>query len=173
MQNFHTKISSPIGDIVLTSKGEALTGLYTCEHSYFAKAQEATYNPTVFLEAIKQLDEYFNKRRTEFNLAIAPAGSEFQQLVWKSLHNIPYGSTMSYGEIAKLLKTPNASRAVGMANSKNPICIIVPCHRVIGANGQLSGYAGGIKTKEWLLAHESRDKNNYSDMQVLIPGLGL
>jgi methylated-DNA-[protein]-cysteine S-methyltransferase len=159
MSNFYTKTSSPLGDIVLTSSGKAITGLYTCEHSYFAQSQNGINNPEFFQEAIKQLDEYFQKKRIVFNLPLSAIGTQFQQSVWEALNNIPYGTTTSYGEIAKLLNKPNASRAVGSANSKNPICIIVPCHRIVGANQKLTGYAGGIKTKQWLIEHEAIPPN--------------
>ena len=106
--------------------------------------------------AATQLTEYFAGNRTAFELPLAPAGTAFQQLVWRQLAAIPFGETWSYGALAREIQRPSASRAVGMANSKNPIAIIVPCHRVVGANGQLTGYAGGMVAKQWLLEHEQR-----------------
>ncbi|WP_285834459.1 methylated-DNA--[protein]-cysteine S-methyltransferase [Kangiella sp. TOML190] len=106
----------------------------------------------------QQLQEYFNQQRQTFDLPIKAGGTEFQQQVWKKLTEIPYGKTWNYGQLASAIGNKNASRAVGAANGKNPISIIVPCHRVIGANGSLTGYAGGLKAKEWLLKHESMAK---------------
>jgi methylated-DNA-[protein]-cysteine S-methyltransferase len=107
-------------------------------------------------EAIRQLKEYFAGRRTEFDLPLAPEGTEFQREVWRRLQEIPYGETISYGELARRVGNPNASRAVGAANGSNPIPIIIPCHRVIGANGKLTGFGGGLPTKKALLALEAR-----------------
>ena len=106
--------------------------------------------------AAAQLRAYFAGERTVFDLPLAPDGSGFQRLVWQALERIPYGVTRSYGELAAAIGRPAASRAVGSANSRNPISIIVPCHRVIGANGALTGYAGGMRAKRWLLEHEQR-----------------
>ncbi len=152
--HFYATLQSPLGEIVLTSSGSAITGLYTPEHAFYAKAKKGICNPKSFQQAIKQLNEYFDGKRSKFDLALAANGTEFQKRVWKVLRGIRCGETKSYGAIAKSLKNPKASRAVGLANSKNPICIIVPCHRVIGADGRLTGYAGGIKAKKWLLNHE-------------------
>jgi methylated-DNA-[protein]-cysteine S-methyltransferase len=105
-------------------------------------------------QAAAQLAEYFAGRRQEFSLALAPPGTGFQRLVWESLLRIPHGETRSYGELARSIGRPSASRAVGAANGANPIPIIVPCHRLIGANGDLTGYGGGLAAKRWLLDHE-------------------
>jgi methylated-DNA-[protein]-cysteine S-methyltransferase len=107
-------------------------------------------------EAMRQLREYFAGRRSEFDLPLAPEGTEFQRNVWKRLQEIPYGETISYGELARRIGNPNASRAVGAANGSNPIPIVIPCHRVIGANGKLTGFGGGLPTKEALLALEAK-----------------
>ncbi|MBZ5605345.1 MAG: methylated-DNA--[protein]-cysteine S-methyltransferase [Acidobacteriia bacterium] len=106
--------------------------------------------------AIKQLKEYFSGKRAEFELPLAPEGTAFQRSVWGQLCEIPYGQTISYGELAKRVGNPKASRAVGAANGQNPIPIVIPCHRVIGSNGKLTGFGGGLPTKEKLLALESR-----------------
>lgn len=111
-------------------------------------------NPEPFSEARKQLDEYFAGNRRDFELALAPHGTPFRQQVWQQLRKIPYGETCSYGEIATALGNPKASRAVGAANGANPLPIVIPCHRVIGANGSLTGFSGGLAIKDWLLAHE-------------------
>jgi methylated-DNA-[protein]-cysteine S-methyltransferase len=109
-------------------------------------------------EAVRQLKEYFAGRRTEFDLPLAPEGTGFQKSVWRQLCDIPYGETISYGELARRLGNPKASRAVGAANGSNPLPIVVPCHRVIGANGKMTGFGGGIPVKEALLALESKQK---------------
>lgn len=117
-------------------------------------------NETVLLKrANKQLQEYFSGKRKIFDLPLAPSGTEFQQKVWSSLQKIPYGKTNSYKEIAESIGNIKAARAVGMANNKNPILILIPCHRVIGANGKLVGYAGGLEVKEKLLKIEKQNKN--------------
>ena len=108
----------------------------------------------LILECKKQLEEYFAGKRKTFDLPLVPKGTEFQQKVWKALQEIPYGETRTYGEIAAAIGNPKAARAVGMANNKNPIGIIIPCHRVVGANGKLVGYAGGMEKKEFLLELE-------------------
>jgi methylated-DNA-[protein]-cysteine S-methyltransferase len=107
-------------------------------------------------EAIRQLREYFAGRRNEFELPLAPEGTEFQRTVWNRLREIPYGETISYGELAKRVGNPKASRAVGAANGQNPIPIVIPCHRVIGSNGKLTGFGGGLPVKEALLALEAK-----------------
>ena len=107
-------------------------------------------------EAKRQLREYFEGERRDFELPLAPAGTPFQLRVWEELRRIPYGETISYGELARRIGRPTASRAVGAANGRNPLAIVVPCHRVIGADGTLTGYGGGLPVKETLLAHERR-----------------
>jgi len=109
----------------------------------------------VIKETVRQLEEYFAGKRREFNLPLAPEGTEFQMRVWDQLRTIPYGMTKSYGEIARKIGNPKASRAVGAANGQNPLGIVVPCHRVIGSTGKLTGFAGGMKNKEFLLNLES------------------
>ncbi len=106
-------------------------------------------------DAIRQLRDYFAGTRRQFDLPLAPEGTPFQIRVWNELQRIPYGETMSYGELARRVGNPNASRAVGLANGANPIAIVIPCHRVIGSNGKLTGYGGGLDTKQWLLALET------------------
>ena len=107
-------------------------------------------------EAVRQLREYFAGSRTEFDLPLSPEGTEFQRSVWRRLQEIPYGETISYGELAKRVGNPKASRAVGAANGQNPIPIVIPCHRVIGSNGKLTGFGGGLPTKEALLGLEKQ-----------------
>jgi methylated-DNA-[protein]-cysteine S-methyltransferase len=107
-------------------------------------------------QAIRQLEAYFAGKLDNFNLLLSPQGTPFQQRVWSELQNIPYGETISYGELARRIGNPKASRAVGLANGANPLSIVIPCHRVIGANGKLTGYGGGLPIKEKLLALEKR-----------------
>jgi methylated-DNA-[protein]-cysteine S-methyltransferase len=149
--------TSPIGPLRLTGNGAGLTGLYLSEYRHgpveFAK-QDQLDDP-VLLEASRQLQAYFAGERREFDLPLAPYGSDFQRRVWNALLEIPYGETISYLELARRLGDPRAVRAVGSANGRNPISIIIPCHRVIGADGSLVGYGGGLERKRWLLRHEA------------------
>jgi methylated-DNA-[protein]-cysteine S-methyltransferase len=147
-------LESPLGELVITLQGDGISGLYTPNHreQIVANGQE---NPALFSEVQRQLDAYFAGDLRIFDLPLSPNGTEFQQTVWQELLKIPYGETISYGQLATRLGDPNLSRAVGAANGQNPISIIVPCHRVIGASGKLTGYAGGLETKQWLLDHES------------------
>jgi methylated-DNA-[protein]-cysteine S-methyltransferase len=156
-------VESPIGRLMLTTDGTALTGLYM--NLYRNKPsklpgvgddwiQNATIDPLP--AAARQLKEYFAGKRREFDLPLRMEGTEFQQCVWRELTKIPFGETRSYGQLAKRLNNPNGSRAVGLANGRNPIAIIVPCHRVIGADGSLTGFGGGLDRKEWLLTHEGQ-----------------
>mgnify|MGYP001824665869 CR=1 FL=1 len=115
----------------------------------------STIIPEMLEDAVYQLQEYFNGQRDSFSLTLNPDGTDFQKKVWKALQNIPYGKTISYLELSKTLGDVKAIRAVAAANGKNPLWIVVPCHRVIGSDGSLTGYAGGIHRKKWLLDHES------------------
>lgn len=114
--------------------------------------------PEVLLDCVTQLKEYFNEDRKTFELQLNPKGTVFQQRVWKQLETIPYGKSLSYLQLSKQLGDPKAIRAVASANGKNPFWIVVPCHRVIGSDGSLTGYAGGLHRKQWLLNHESEYK---------------
>jgi methylated-DNA-[protein]-cysteine S-methyltransferase len=150
--------SSPIGELLLTSDGEALTGLYMCQHrGRPASGPESGWRrDDSALKAVReQLDAYFRGRLHDFELPLRMAGTPFQNLVWDGLRAIPYGETVSYAELAQRIGRPGASRAVGSANGRNPISIVVPCHRVIAADGTLGGYGGGLDRKEWLLRHET------------------
>ena len=135
---------APVGPVTIAAENGRITSLS------FGASLHSEPTP-LLLEAKKQLEEYFAGRRREFQLPLAPKGTEFQQKVWKALLDIPYGETRSYGEIARAIGNPKASRAVGMANNRNPIAIIIPCHRVIGSTGKLVGYGGGLDKKEFLL----------------------
>jgi methylated-DNA-[protein]-cysteine S-methyltransferase len=150
-------VDSPVGRLLLAGDEQALSGLFMMDtggHS-MTPSPEWTRRPGAFGAAADQLAEYFGGSRTEFDLPLAPRGTPFQLAVWAELTRIPYGVTASYGAVAAALgKSLLASRAVGLANGRNPISIIVPCHRVIGADGSLTGYGGGLDRKEWLLRHE-------------------
>ena len=148
-----------IGKIGIEENGSAITKIYFINNDD-EQAEILGENETALLkEAIKQLNEYFDGKRSSFDLKLQLQGTEFQKKVWNALIEIPFGETRSYGEIAKIIGNEKASRAVGMANNKNPIPIIVPCHRVIGANGKLVGYAGGVDIKEKLLNIEKNNAN--------------
>jgi methylated-DNA-[protein]-cysteine S-methyltransferase len=151
----HTTVDSPVGRLTLVALDGVLTGLYMDEQRH-RPAQEVfgRPDPDVLGAVRSQLTEYFTGQRTEFDLPMNMLGTPFQQRVWTALQDIPYGETISYGELAELLGNPKAGRAVGLANGKNPISIIVPCHRVVGANGDLTGYGGGIERKRHLLDFE-------------------
>lgn len=154
---YYTLVSSPIGPLMLTSGGQALTGLYMSgpEGDFPVSAGWLREDGAVpFPEAARQLESYFNGTMTEFDLPLDPQGTPFQKRVWQQLIAIPFGTTISYGELATRLGDPKAVRAVGLANGRNPISIIIPCHRVIGSNGKLVGYGGGLPRKAALLDFE-------------------
>jgi len=152
---YYTHIASPIGPLLLIGDGTALTGLHMANGKHpVAIEAHWQHNSSVFAAAQDQLDAYFDNRLQVFDLALKPEGTAFQQRVWTALLDIPFGQVDSYGGLARRIGKPTASRAVGMANGRNPISIIVPCHRVIGADGSLTGYGGGIERKRWLLSHE-------------------
>ncbi|MES1197302.1 MAG: methylated-DNA--[protein]-cysteine S-methyltransferase [Pseudomonadota bacterium] len=149
---------SPIGILALTANDDALTGVYFENPKHGGPPADARIGSNAVIEETRrQLDEYFAGKRTSFDLPLAPEGTEFQLKVWKALRRIRYGATKSYGQIASEIGAPQASRAVGAANGRNPIPIIVPCHRVIGADGSLTGFGGGMERKRFLLDLEQSD----------------
>jgi methylated-DNA-[protein]-cysteine S-methyltransferase len=161
-----TTMSSPVGDLLLTGDGRALDGLYMCDagptsmpsngrRRNSSPALPARRSDDAFPDARTQLAEYFDGTRTTFELALSPEGTPFQLRVWDALRQIPYATTASYGKVAAAIGQPSASRAVGLANNRNPIAIIIPCHRVIGADGRLVGYGGGLDRKRYLLDLEA------------------
>lgn len=157
-----TELASPIGTLTIVASDDALVAIHWDGHGDEAdrldgdlEDVDAADHP-VLARTVEQLGEYFAGDRTEFDLPLAPRGTSFQREAWHALERIPYGETISYGEQATLLGDRNKSRAVGAANGKNPIPIVVPCHRVVGANGHLTGFGGGLDTKAWLLDHELR-----------------
>lgn len=141
---------SPVGKLTLYSDGAALTGLEFEEPKY-PRAPAPRGDDKIIVQTRRELDAYFAGKLKEFSVALKPSGTPFQQKVWMALRKIPYGATRSYGQQAQAIGSPNASRAVGLANGKNPIALIVPCHRVIGASGSLTGFGGGIPRKQYLL----------------------
>ena len=154
----YTVIDSPIGKLTLVATDGVLAGLYMERQRHLPATETfGRPDPAPFAETIRQLDEYFAGNRTSFDLPLAMAGTEFQRRVWDGLCDIPYGETMSYGELAATLGKPAASRAVGLANGRNPISVIVPCHRVVGSTGSLTGYGGGLERKLFLLDFERKN----------------
>ncbi|WP_305778086.1 methylated-DNA--[protein]-cysteine S-methyltransferase [Jatrophihabitans sp. GAS493] len=155
----YTHIPSPVGPLLVKRDRIGITGLYfsTGRHPEWVSSTDAdaTVDDGAFDDVRAQLEEYFAGRRTRFELELNPAGTDFQRRVWLALREIPYGKTKTYGEQAEAIGSPKAVRAVGLANGRNPISIIVPCHRVIGANGSLTGFGGGLEAKRWLLDHEA------------------
>ncbi len=147
-------VSSPVGELVLLASDQGLSGLYFGHRIDRARLPTGGATQPILKAAAAQLGEYFAGKRERFELALDPAGTEFQRAVWQQLRRIPYGETASYRDIAERLGNPGAVRAVGMANGANPISIIVPCHRVIGADGSLTGFGGGLDIKRQLLEHE-------------------
>ena len=155
--NYFCWVDSPVNTLLLTSDGECLTGVHFAAPSKQPSRDENWTEDAavgVLPLAARQLREYFSGSRRTFDVPLRMTGTEFQRRVWQELSEIPFGTTWSYGQLAKRLDNRNACRAVGLANGRNPIAIIVPCHRVIGANGTLTGFGGGLSRKQWLLAHE-------------------
>ncbi len=168
----HAVVDSPVGPITLLATDDKLTGLYLSEQRYppaadqfgaqqfgaqqFGAQQFGAPDDSPFAAAAAQLSEYFAGRLTSFDLPVTMTGTAFQRLVWSALRDIPYGTTVSYGELAAAIGRPSAARAVGLANGRNPISIIVPCHRVVGSDGSLTGYGGGLERKRYLLGLEHR-----------------
>jgi methylated-DNA-[protein]-cysteine S-methyltransferase len=151
-------IDSPIGPLALAGHGRALTNLRMIDQTPEPNRTDWLPDDQAFPDAVDQLDAYFAGERSDFDLELSLVGSEFQQRVWRALLTIPYGETRSYGQIANQIGASGAARAVGLANGRNPIAIIVPCHRVIGANGSLTGYGGGLDRKRSLLELEKMRK---------------
>ncbi len=148
-------IDSPIGLLTLAGRDQVLTNLRMVDQTYEPKRTGWSRDSTAFHDAVGQLDAYFAGELTDFELELDLQGTEFQRRVWQALLTIPFGETRSYGDIAEQIGAPGAARAVGLANGHNPIAIIVPCHRVIGASGSLTGYGGGLDRKRLLLALET------------------
>ena len=153
MHNTYFVYESQFGNIIIESDGSSITGIKTEKNTKPVGKKEA--NTLTDITAM-QLKEYFTGKRKKFDVPLNPQGTDFQRSVWKALQDIPYGKTRSYKQIAKAIGNPKACRAVGMANNKNPIWILIPCHRVIGSDGTLTGYGGGLEMKKRLLNIEKR-----------------
>lgn len=165
MTTHYAVTDSPIGELLVLGDEAKVRGLLmNGDGAFDDRKLELTQDQEAFADTIKQLEQYFAGDRDTFELPLEPSGTEFQRAVWNALEQIPYGETRSYGEIAAQVGRPKAARAVGMANNRNPIAVIVPCHRVIGSGGALVGYAGGLERKIWLLDHEreARSANSSS-----------
>ncbi len=147
--NYQDSFETPLGKMQITANQHAVTSIHFVDTGLKANANAITEN------AKQQLQEYFAGDRKTFDLPLEATGTDFQKRVWQALTNIDYGETGSYSDIANMINNPKAVRAVGAANGKNPMTIVVPCHRIIGLNGSLTGYASGTKRKAWLLNHES------------------
>jgi methylated-DNA-[protein]-cysteine S-methyltransferase len=153
----YTLIDSPVGALLALAAADALVGLYFVDAAHAPRPRDdwsASPRHAVLQDTRRQLGEYFERRRRIFDLPLRPTGTPFQSRVWQTLQEIPYGGTRSYGAMAALLGRPGAARAVGAANARNPISIIIPCHRAIGGDGRLNGYAGGVERKAALLKLE-------------------
>jgi len=168
MAQLYATIESPLGELLILSDGEAITGLYLPDHRGGPQV-EATWRRASepFREAQRQLTAYFAGELTTFDLPVEMTGTRFERRVWQQLATIPYGETISYSQLAQQLGQPTATRAVGRANGRNPISIIIPCHRVIGADGNLTGYGGGVERKRWLLELEGRVRKRLLRLEVM------
>ncbi|MBE1273468.1 methylated-DNA--[protein]-cysteine S-methyltransferase [Enterovibrio baiacu] len=157
MTNYRCEYDSPLGVIILTASDKGLTSLTLPNYKYdIPTSEDDVITREPFETVIAQLDRYFAGEAIEFDVSLDLLGTDFQCTVWEALQTIPAGETLSYGELAQRIERPTASRAVGAANGQNPVSIIVPCHRVIGKNGTLTGYASGLEAKQWLLKHEQK-----------------
>ena len=160
---FYTWMESPVGKLLLAADDLGLRHVIFSGGRELAEPRpEWRENPSMLDETARQLRAYFTGELRDFDLQLAPQGPAFHQRVWRELSNIPYGETISYGELARRVGSPNASRAVGRANGANPIAIVIPCHRVIGSNGKLTGYGGGLPRKEFLLGLERRQSSLFA-----------
>jgi methylated-DNA-[protein]-cysteine S-methyltransferase len=156
MAIFSITMYSPIGVLKLSSDEQLLKSI-SFDAEFIENKGEI---PAILIEAKNQLDEYFSGNRHKFDLPIDPEGTEFQRNVWKHIAAVNFGDTKSYIIIAREVNSENSSRAIGMANGRNPLPIIIPCHRIIGQNGKLTGYAGGLERKKWLLLHELKNSGD-------------
>jgi len=163
MKEFRAYYLSPIGPLEISGTSEGIVSVT------FVKTRLPNDRnlPECVKEGIRQLEEYFKGARKNFSLKLLLQGTPFQKLVWQRLKKIPYGNLASYGDVARAIGKPNAYRAVGNANNKNPIAIVIPCHRVIGSDGTLVGYGSGLWRKEWLLNHENRSLTSVGTKSIL------
>jgi methylated-DNA-[protein]-cysteine S-methyltransferase len=163
---FQTRMDSPVGTLMLSSNTDSVISVQIESYSKNLMPLEPVDFPlpNCLISCKAQLREYFEGTRTRFDLPLSPSGTDFQQKVWVTLQQIPFGQTITYLELARQLGEPTRIRAAGSANGKNPIAIIIPCHRVIGSNGDLVGYAGGMENKRWLLEHEQKCSGGVTQM---------
>ena len=161
MQQFEHIYTSPIGRIKIVADTDCIQAITFIDDSVSTSNNEGIDSPAVIHQCIDELIDYFNGSRTQFTVPIHQSGTDFQQKVWKELYEVPYAKTMSYAELAKKLGDTKVIRAAASANGKNKIAIIVPCHRVIGTDGSLTGYAGNLWRKKWLLEHEQNTKQTH------------
>jgi methylated-DNA-[protein]-cysteine S-methyltransferase len=154
--NDYILMQTALVELVIVANEHSIIGLYPQTHALYQRAiaENTPASTDILLDAMAQLQQYFAKQRTQFELPLAPQGTKFQMSIWQELQHIPHGTTTNYGEIASRTNNNQAHRAVGTAIGRNPISIIIPCHRVIRSNGSISGYAGGINMKQSLLSHE-------------------
>ena len=152
-ETYEIEITSPLGPLSIVGSAQAVESIGWNLDRASSTADTANSCPLLD-ECVRQLQAYFDWRLTAFDLPVAPAGTNFQQRVWQRLMAIPFGQTLSYGQLAETLQPPTSPRAIGNAVGRNPISIVLPCHRVVGSRGDLTGFAGGLDRKEWLLTHE-------------------
>ncbi|WP_415885195.1 methylated-DNA--[protein]-cysteine S-methyltransferase [Neptuniibacter sp. QD72_48] len=147
-------MNTALGSLLIKANNSAITSIHFLQDN---ETVPELLGNALTNQCVSELSEYFAGKRVRFDVPLAPNGTKFQQSVWNALNDIPYGKTCSYGEVAKKIGNPKAARAIGMANNRNPIPIIIPCHRVLGSNGNLTGYAGGLENKSYLLNLETKD----------------
>lgn len=159
METYHFFTPTPVGSLLISGTTDHINTLYICDAvDTSLPLLSAAALPDIFLQCIAEFEAYFAGARKEFTIPISQTGTPFQQSVWSKLLTIPFGHTTTYLQLAKDLQQPKAIRAVGTTNGKNQLWVVVPCHRVIGSNGTLTGYAGGLWRKKWLLEHESKHR---------------
>ena len=160
-------VPAPIGRLIVASDGSAISGVWMANaHPSDARWADHRGNDAVLAQAREELLAYFDGRLRDFEIPLAPNGTDFQRRVWQELRSIPFGTTVSYAEVARRVSNTAAVRAVGAANGRNPIPIIVPCHRVIGSDGSLTGFGGGLERKRWLLDHEGALRGGQAELGV-------
>jgi methylated-DNA-[protein]-cysteine S-methyltransferase len=166
--SYYSVLPSPVGPLTLRWSNDALVGAYFENAPFLAERRDWVRDDACLAPVRVELEEYFAGERTSFDLPLAFEGTPFQVRVWRALCDIPFGETTSYGELARRIGKANwpGARAVGAANGKNPVCVIVPCHRVIGADGSLTGFGGGLPRKRWLLTHEESLAGRCLDLRI-------
>jgi len=167
---YYSQYLSPIGQLLLVGDGENIHKIIFPNDRRPTEPDDAwEHDDSVFSALAQQLDAYFEGKLKQFSVPLTPEGTEFQRSVWDALQQVDYGETCSYRDIATAIGKPSASRAVGAANGANPIPIVIPCHRIIGTNGTLTGFAGGLHTKQWLLSHEAGEQSLFPFNEWITP----